>query len=292
MKQKNPTSHSFYSQRLRLHYLDWGNVAAPNMLLVHGVQDHCHTWDWYARAFFDDYHIIAPDMRGHGDSEWARGSSYHQIDYVYDLAQLIRQAQLAPTVLVAHSMGGTLAALYAGVYPETVTALVIIEGVGIWPGRFSGAPGHERVRQWIDNNRHLAGRQPRRYPALEEAYERMHRANAHLTQAQARHLTIHGSHQNEDGSYSWKYDNYTHAYAAYGIPEEEVVALWERITCPVLIINASEGFPHRIGQNGTVRHFDNVRLVDIPGAGHWAHHDQLDEVVRLSRELLSDLTTR
>ncbi len=292
MKQKNPTSHSFYSQRLRLHYLDWGNVAAPNMLLVHGVQDHCHTWAWYARAFFDDYHIIAPDMRGHGDSEWARGSSYHQIDYVYDLAQLIRQAQLAPTVLVAHSMGGTLAALYAGVYPETVTALVIIEGVGIWPGRFSGAPGHERVRQWIDNNRHLAGRQPRRYPALEEAYERMHRANAHLTQAQARHLTIHGSHQNEDGSYSWKYDNYTHAYAAYGIPEEEVVALWERITCPVLIINASEGFPHRIGQNGTVRHFDNVRLVDIPGAGHWAHHDQLDEVVGLSRELLSGLTNR
>ena len=218
MKQKNPTSHSFYSQRLRLHYLDWGNVSAPNMLLVHGVQDHCHTWDWYARAFFDDYHIIAPDMRGHGDSEWARGSSYHQIDYVYDLAQLIRQAQLAPTVLVAHSMGGTLAALYAGVYPETVTALVIIEGVGMWPGRFSGAPAHERVRQWIDNNRHLAGRQPRRYPALEEAYERMHRANAHLTQAQARHLTIHGSHQNEDGSYSWKYDNYTHAYAAYGIP--------------------------------------------------------------------------
>ena len=292
MKQKNPTSHSFYSQRLRLHYLDWGNASAPNMLLVHGVQDHCHTWDWYARAFFDDYHIIAPDMRGHGDSEWARGSSYHQIDYVYDLAQLIRQAQLTPTVLVAHSMGGTLAALYAGVYPETVTALVIIEGVGMWPGRFLGAPAHERVGQWIDNNRHLAGRQPRRYPALEEAYGRMHRANAHLTQAQARHLTIHGSHQNEDGSYSWKYDNYTHAYAAYGIPEEEVVALWERITCPVLIINASDGFPHRIGQNGTVRHFDDVRLVDIPGSGHWAHHDQLDEVVRLSRELLSGLTTR
>ena len=85
MKQKSPTSHSFFSQRLRLHYLDWGNGAAPNMLLVHGVQDHCRTWDWFAHAFLDDYHIIAPDMRGHGDSEWARGSSYHQIDYVFDL---------------------------------------------------------------------------------------------------------------------------------------------------------------------------------------------------------------
>ena len=69
------------------------------------------------------------------------------------------------------------------------------------------------------------------------------------------------------------------------------MALWERITCPVLIINASEGFPHRIGQNGTVRHFDDVRLVDIPQAGHWAHHDQLDEVISLTRELLSGRTT-
>ncbi|MFX3657852.1 MAG: alpha/beta fold hydrolase [bacterium] len=75
MSGRLPTSHTYFSQRLRLHYADWGDSQAPAMLLVHGVQDHCHTWDWFAEAFVDDYHVLAPDLRGHGDSEWVRGSS-------------------------------------------------------------------------------------------------------------------------------------------------------------------------------------------------------------------------
>ena len=58
-----PTSHSYYSQRLRLHYVDWGNESAPPLLLVHGGRDHCRNWDWVARALRDDYHVIAPDLR-------------------------------------------------------------------------------------------------------------------------------------------------------------------------------------------------------------------------------------
>ena len=63
-----PTSHIYFSQRLRLHYLDWGNSEAPPLLLVHGHRDHCHNWDWVAEALRDEYHIVAPDFRGHGDS--------------------------------------------------------------------------------------------------------------------------------------------------------------------------------------------------------------------------------
>jgi pimeloyl-ACP methyl ester carboxylesterase len=276
---RKPTSHSYFSQRLRLHYLDWGNEGAPHMLLVHGVQDHCHTWDWFAERFADDYHIVAPDLRGHGDSEWLRGSSYHNVDYVYDLAQLVRQAGLQPVVVVGHSMGGTLAALYAGLYPDAVSALVLMEGIGLW-GRFLGpsSPG-ERIRTWIDGTRHLAGRIPRRYQSLEEAYGRMRGANEHLSDEQAHHLTVHGSNQNEDGTYSWKYDNYTHAFPAYRIPDQETIAIWEEVSCPTLIINATEGFDHRIGQHGTLRHFRHGTLVDIADAGHWVHHDQLEEVV-------------
>ncbi|MDZ7686375.1 MAG: alpha/beta fold hydrolase [Gammaproteobacteria bacterium] len=77
-----PTSHSYFSQRLRLHYLDWGNADAPNVLLVHGSQDHCHSWDWVADALCADYHVVVPDLRGHGDSEWVRGAPYSSLDYV------------------------------------------------------------------------------------------------------------------------------------------------------------------------------------------------------------------
>lgn len=279
MTYRQATSHSYFSQRLRLHYADWGNGGAPHMLLVHGVQDHCHSWDWFADAFADRYHVLAPDLRGHGDSEWVRGSSYHHADYVYDLDQLVRQRQLTPTVIVSHSMGGTLASIYAGVYPECVAALVIIEGVGLWPGLGGDAEPHQRLDEWIRTTRQLAARLPRRYASLEEAYQRMQQANAHLTPAQARHLTVHGSNRNEDGSYSWKFDNYTHAWPAFRIPVAELTALWRRITCPVLILNGAEGFAHRIGQDGTAAHFAAAQVIDLPGAGHWAHHDKLDDVI-------------
>jgi len=288
MHNRTPTSHSYFSQRLRLHHLDWGNGGAPHMLLVHGVQDHCHSWDWFASAFADEYHVIAPDLRGHGDSEWVRGSSYHHADYVYDIDQLIRQRELAPTIIVSHSLGGTLASLYAGVFPESVAALVVIEGVGLWPGwGGGGVPAHQRIGDWITNTRHLAARVPRRYPNWDEAYRRMREANDHLSPDQIRHLTQHGSNQNEDGSFSWKYDNYTHAWPAYRIPESDLIELWQRISCRVLLVNGTEGFPHRIGQDGTLAHFRNARVVDIPGAGHWAHHDRFDAVAAAVREFLA-----
>ena len=87
----SPTSHNYFSQRLRLHYLDWGNPDAPPLLLVHGNRDHCHNWDWVAQELCSEYHIIAPDFRGHGDSAWVLGSAYSHSEYVYDLAQLIHQ---------------------------------------------------------------------------------------------------------------------------------------------------------------------------------------------------------
>jgi pimeloyl-ACP methyl ester carboxylesterase len=283
---RTPTSHKYFSQRLRLHYLDWGNETASNMLLVHGLQDHGHAWDWFAGEFSDHHRVVAPDLRGHGDSDWVRGSSYHHLDYVYDLAQLVKQADLGPTVVVGHSLGGTLAALYAGAFSEQVSALVVIEGIGLYPELSLEMSAAERVRQWIGTTRELAGRLPRRYDTLEQAYQRMQKANSHLSPDQARHLTNHGSDQNEDGSYSWKYDNYTHAFPAFGISQQDTVALWQAVCCPVLIINASDGFDHRIGQDGTVQHFRDAEMVTIPGAGHWLHHDKHDEVVKHVRRFL------
>lgn len=125
-----PTSHYYYSQRLKLHYVDWGNITAPPLLLIHGGRDHARTWDWVAQALRDSYHIIAPDLRGHGDSEWARGSQYAMIDYVLDIAQLLEQLQWFPMTIIGHSLGGGVACQYTGVYPERVKRLVAIEGLG------------------------------------------------------------------------------------------------------------------------------------------------------------------
>src|SRR6478735_469820 len=140
-----PTSHSYFSQRLRLHYLDWGNPDAPPLLLVHGNRDHAHNWDWAAARLQDRYHIIAPDLRGHGDSQWSAGSMYAPAEFVYDIAQLVHQQELAPL-------------RNAATFPEDVERLVVIEGWGgIVPGQERPAPP-DRMRGWIGAQRSMAAR--------------------------------------------------------------------------------------------------------------------------------------
>ncbi len=217
---EGPTSHTYYSQRLRLHYVDWGNEDAPALLLIHGGRDHCRNWDWVAEQLRDDYHIIAPDLRGHGDSQWMIGGSYNHVDYVYDIAQLLHQTKMTPVTIISHSLGGSIALMYAGLFPDTVTRLVAIEGMGPPPQMVKDrieVPIEERLQFWINDLRKASGRMPRRYPSLEDAYERMQTENPHLTEAQARHLTIHGSNQNEDGTYSWKFDNYVRTFSPVGV---------------------------------------------------------------------------
>ncbi|MEE3278448.1 MAG: alpha/beta hydrolase, partial [Pseudomonadota bacterium] len=220
MPKGGPTSHIYFSQRLRLHYVDWGNEDAPTLLMVHGGRDHCRNWDWVADELRRDYHIIAPDLRGHGDSQWLLGGSYTIIDYVYDIAQLLHQTQATPTTIMGHSLGGSISLLYSGIYPENVTKLISIEGMGPPPemfDRYGKTDPHARLEAWVGNLRQLSGRMPKRYPSMEDAFQRMQTENPHLSESQAKHLTIHGSNQNEDGSYSWKFDNYVRAFAPIGL---------------------------------------------------------------------------
>src|ERR1700734_1589304 len=179
-----PTSRVYFSQRLRLHYVDWGNPEAPPLLLVHGGRDHCRNWDWVAAALQDEYHIIAPDLRGHGDSQWSDSGHYTAANYIYDLAQLIHQRQLTPLRIIGHSLGGNIALRYTGIYPENVSHLVAIEGLGPGPKSHAEAdrkPIAERMRAWIDEQRAYAARVPRRYATIEEAHARMREANKQLT---------------------------------------------------------------------------------------------------------------
>ena len=286
-----PASHIYFSQRLRLHYVDWGNDNASPMLMIHGGRDHCRNWDWTAQALRDEYHIIAPDLRGHGDSDWMLGSTYQMNDYVYDIAQLIHQKDLAPLTIVAHSMGGAVALRYTGLYPENVKKLIVIEGLGPSPAMLEKGKDvttDQRLRNWIDETRKLSGRQPRRYASIEEAYKRMQGENPHLSPERARHLTVHGVHQNEDGTYSWKFDNYVRVFPPTGFDEATTTYLWSRITCPTLLIRGTESWASDPVKDGRAQHFQNATVVNIEGAGHWVQHDKLDEFLSVTRDFLKD----
>ena len=283
-----PTSHYYYSQRLQLHYVDWGNTEAPPLLLIHGGRDHARNWDWVAQALRDSYHIIAPDLRGHGDSEWARGGPYAMIDYVLDMAQLLEQLQLFPITIIGHSLGGGIACQYSGVYPERVKQLVAIEGLGPPPGHIRRGPAHVRMREWISQMRSYAGRHARRYSSLEEAVQRMQEANKRLTAVQAHHLTLHGTYRNEDGTYTWKFDNYVRSQSPYEFNVEEARSIWQRIACPTLLLRGTESWSADPMQDGRASAFQQVRCVNVARAGHWVHHDQLEEFLRVVRAFFTD----
>lgn len=284
-----PTSHSFISQRLKLHYADWGNADAPPLLLVHGGRDHCRSWDWVAQELRDDWHVIALDLRGHGDSAWSMSGNYSTMDMVYDVAQLVHQLDLAPVTLVAHSWGGNVATRFTGLYPDQVRKLVAIEGLGPSPkvlAERAKKSEAEHIRQWISDKRAAAARTPRRYASLDEALARMQTENSYLTEAQARHLTIHGINRNEDGTWSWKFDPHLNIWPPFDLPQAAIESLWQAISCPTLLLYGADSWASNPEQDGRLRHFRSAELVTFEAAGHWLHHDQFARFMTELRRFL------
>jgi pimeloyl-ACP methyl ester carboxylesterase len=209
--------------------------------------------------------------------------------YVYDLGQLIHQLKLAPLAIVAHSLGGNISVRYAGLFPEHVRRLAVIEGLGPLPNSMvETRPEHvvARMTDWLDGQRRLSARQPKRYATIDEAFQRMHAENKHLTAVQARHLTYHGVSQNEDGTFSWKFDNYVREFPPNDLAPSEMTYLWGRITCPTLLVYGEDSWAVPPDKDGRMGYFQNARLQVFEHAGHWAHHDRTMEFNALVREFL------
>ena len=163
------------SQRIPISYWDWGNEEAPPLVLVHGGRDHARSWGRLAEELRTDYHVVALDLRGHGDSGWTPGGNYSLPDNALDVVRVIETVG-APARVIAHSYGGSICLLTAGTYPEYFSALAVIEGT-----HSLNPPDQERVdpawvRRWGDRLRSFEGQQPRVYATLEDAEERMREA--------------------------------------------------------------------------------------------------------------------
>lgn len=281
-----PESRYYESQRLRMHYLVWGDEARPPLLLIHGTRDHARSWDRTARALTDRYCVYVPDLRGHGDSAWAIGGNYSIIDYALDIHALGEHIGRAPYAVVAHSLGGSVALQYAGAFPEKVSKIVNIEGGGLAWISNTRRPAHVRMREWVQSMHRLEGRKLPVYPDLDAATRRMIDANQHLTPDLARHLTETGARP-VDGGYSWKFDNYTHAGSPYEFNMEDARDLWNQIRAPILILWAEEGWGRHISELD-VSPFHNVRDVFVRDAGHWIHHDQFEIFMSLVDSFLAE----
>jgi pimeloyl-ACP methyl ester carboxylesterase len=171
-----------------------------------------------------------------------------------------------------------------------VEKVVAIEGLGPSPEMiqsFKDAGAAARMLHWVREMQSLARRRPHRYASLDEAVERMREANPRLTEAQAQHLTVHGTRREEDGALVWKFDNFTRAVSPYIFNVTDARNIWGQIRCPTLLIRGTESWASDPATDGRAAAFRNGQVVNISGAGHWVHHDQLDEFLPVVRTFLS-----
>jgi len=277
---KTPQDKYIDADGLQLHYLDWGNEAAPPMLLLHGFSGHAHTWDTFARAIYDQFHVLALDQRGHGDSDWAKDGSYTVDDHAADIGALHDQLMLDPVMLIGLSMGGRNAIMYTGIHPGKVEKLVIVDiGPDIDPR------GAERVRR-------MAAEAPEEFASIDEAVAYLQKYATHTSdasEAALRHRVEHGLKRLPSGKYTWKYDKFLRDQRRKGTtPQADLWPVVRRIKVPTLILRGSES---DIFSPETARRMHELisgsRLVEIPGAGHSIPADALEAFERAVREFLN-----
>jgi len=270
---------------LDAHALEWDGPGDLTYVLVHGFTDLAYGWRRVAERLAVHAHVVAPDLRGHGDTAWiGPGGYYHFMDYVADLDDVIRQLARTNVILVGHSMGGSVSGYYAGTRPERLTALALIEGLG--PPDMAGLDGPTRTAMWIDGWRAARGKL-KPMASIDDAVRRLRKHDELLDEDLARELAEHGTRAVE-GGLAWKHDPLHMTFGPYAYRLESAIKYWQRVTCPVLVVDGELSklnlpIPERAARRAQ---FASHRHVVVPEAGHAVPRHQPAATASLLLELL------
>ncbi len=285
-----PRSYKLPISRLQLHITEWGDAANPPLILQHGGRDHGRSWDRVAEAFAPTHRVIVPDLRGHGDSDWVSDGSLDMLALLEDFTQIVRTLDLPPCAIVGHSLGANITTRFTGLYPDRVTRLVNIEGLGDSPAAARLRAAREpldRLRGWIDRRADLVTRHPRDYPDLAALAARMQATDRRLAPDLAEHLARHAARPNPDGTLRLKHDPAFAGDRPVDIAPEIKLMLWEAITCPVLLVYGADSWASDPAVDGRAAHFRDARVELFEDAGHWVHHDRRDDFIAMVKAFLA-----
>ena len=270
---------------LTIHYLEWGEPVGEPLVLVHGFLDQAHSWKFFVEELEKKARqplwIVAPDCRGHGDSGWVGvGGYYHFPDYVFDLDCVIRSLGVERFNLIGHSMGGTIAFLYAGAFPTRVGKLVLIEGVG--PPGLAFADSPPRLTSWIGELHERGRRHFREYTSIEAGARQLLQTNARLKKEYALDLARAGMKQSLNGKWIWKFDPLHRTAAPQPFYAAQALEFFRRIECPVLIVDGEESRQTR--RSDKQQRYEAIRqrqLETIAHAGHMVHQDNPEHLAAI-----------
>ena len=252
-----PTERTVQAHGLDLHYLDWGNPDAPPVLLLHGLQDSAALWATFAESMRDDFHVMALDHRGHGDSP--RAETYALADYIAETRDVVRNLGLDAAVLIGHSAGSKNAWMCIADNPGIASKLVItdMDPDSYNPGSVAMISRYKDETDVYEDRAAVVERLRSRQPnASDEELERDVDA-----------LAV----QIEGGRYTWKRSR--DVVTKYDRPD-----VWERLPevgAPTLIVRGADStlLRHDVAVRMEAA-IPDCRLVELPGGGHWVHLEQ------------------
>ncbi len=258
---------------LRFHVLEWGDAAAPPMVLLHGLTGHAHTWDHMAPALARRFHVFAPDQRGHGDTSHA--ATYATADFVADIDALADAWRTERFVLVGLSMGGHNAIAYAAAHPERVARLVIID---IPPKmQRQQAPNWDVISKLAES-----GHTP--FATFDEAVAAMRAGNPTAPEENLRYRTHHNLVFNADGTMTLKYDP---AAPVRWDPADLTDAL-PCLTMPALLVRGglTQVLPRAVA-DAMVAAMPDAELIEVADSGHSVPTDRPEKLAALLLDWLS-----
>ena len=242
----------------RLHYLDWGNSQAQAMVLLHGLQDCARSWDTFAHGMRPDYHVIALDSRGHGDSDWVDPVRYGFRDYVSDVESLATALGLNEMVLIGHSAGGRYAFVYAGEHPDLVESLIVVD---IDPDAVN--PDSQGMFDRYNS-------EPDEWSSLDAVVDRLRirqpQSSEEMLRLQAEAMTK----QSGEDKRTWKRDRAI--LGAYQRPD--LWADWSKVASPTLIVRGRQS--NLLTHETAVKMREalpQARLAELEGGGHWFYQE-------------------
>ena len=279
----------FELRGLRYHVRHWRGEPARRMFLLHGWMDVSASFQFLVDALAPDWDVYAPDWRGYGLTSWSGADSYWFPDYIADLDQLLDRIQSdAPVNLVGHSLGGNVAALYAGIRPERIARFVNLEGFGMPATRAEQAP--KRYARWMEELR--VEPRLRSYQSYAALADRLQQNNARLTRERAEFLARHWGADAPGGAVVLRSDPAHKLVNANLYRLDEAMECWQRVTAPVLWVDAEHSETRTrmsLSEQALAERraaFKDLRQVTVQDAGHMLHHDQPGRVARLIEEFL------
>ncbi|BEV73787.1 MULTISPECIES: alpha/beta fold hydrolase [unclassified Paludibacterium] len=283
-------TESLLLRQHRYHIRHWGDEGAPKLFMLHGWMDCAATFEFLVAALQQSWHVIAPDWRGFGDSEWNR-DHYHPADYQGDLdALLSHYSPDEPARLVGHSMGAMISGLYAGIRPERVRALALVEGFGLPDSKPDEAPG--RYARWLKELRQPPTFPP--LPSLAQVADKLIERNRRLSRERADWLAAQLTRplpDNEQWTYRADPRHKMVNPVLYRLREAQ--ACWRRITAPVLWVMGGDMWDHPMAKGvfDTLDQrrgcFANLREETVADAGHMIQWEQPEALARVLEDFFS-----